>query len=301
MEKKTETKKKSAKQVTSPPKSTLKFKDSFFRTLYKDERRAKELGEATSGIIFPEDAPVQLCTLDDSVLNRYNDMGVAIANQLIVLHEQQSTINPNMPYRLLEYLLYTYGKWFMDKKMLYGEELVKIPMPKFYVLYNGEKELTETTLKLSSAFLMEDGGGVDLELVVHVIDINYERNHEVLDKSPSLKGYSYLIAKIREFRKEGLSRDVAIAKAVRTCINEDILADFLNEHNYEEVCDMLDFEYKLEDELEVRGAQREQKGRLEALVEVYFTEMNLTIQQIAEKLGIGEKDVKATLNELQLV
>jgi len=67
---------------------------------------------------------------------------------------------------------------------------------------------------------------------------------------------------------------------------------------------MLDFEYSLEDELAVRGAQREQKGEargeLKGKISVYFTEMNLTIQQIAEKLGIGEKDVKATLDELQL-
>jgi hypothetical protein len=289
---------------TKATKSTTKYKDSLFRVLYKDEQRAKELCEATSGLKFPEDAPIQLCTLEDSILNRYNDMGVAIGNKLLVLHEQQSSINPNMPYRLLEYLLYSYGKWFVDRKMLYGEELVEIPFPEFYVLYNGKKELKETTLKLSSAYKMKDRK-VMLELEVDVIDINYERNHTVLEKSPTLKGYSYLIATIRKFIDAGDSRDVAVAKAVRKCISEGILADFLSENNFEEVCDMLDFEYNLEDELAVRGEQREKKGkiegRIEGMVSVYFTEMSLNSQQIAEKLGIKEKEVSETLDRLQLV
>ena len=257
MKKESETVEMKARKTVLPQKSTAKFKDSLFRTLYSDERRAKELCEATSGMTFSEDAPVLLCNLDDSLLNRYNDMGVAVANQLLVLCEQQSTINPNMPFRLLEYVVFVYGAWFVDRSLLYGEELVKMPTPKFYVLYNGKDKLDETTLKLSSAFMI-DGG--ELELVVHVIDINYGRNHEILEKSPSLKGYSYLIAKIREFRDTGFNRDAAIAGAVRACIEEGVLADFLTENNFEEVCDMLSFEYNIEDELAVRGEQRERKG-----------------------------------------
>jgi len=287
------------RQSASTSKSTTKYKDSLFRALFKDEQRAKELCGAISGIEFPKDAHVQLCTLKDSILNRYNDIGVAIGNRLFVLHEENS-INPNIPYRLLESSLYSYGKWFVDRKMLYGEELVEIPFPEFYVLYNGKKKLEETTLKLSSAFKMKDRK-VMIELEVDVIDINYERNHTVLEKSPTLKGYSYLIATIRKFIDAGDSRDVAVAKAVRKCISEGILADFLSENNFEEVCDMLDFEYNLEDELAVRGEQREKKGRIEGMISVYFTEMSLNAQQIAEKLGIKEKEVSETLDRLQLV
>ena len=260
MRAKSKTIKTKARGTTLPQKSTAKFKDSLFRTLYSDEKRAKELCEATSGITFPEDSPVLLCNLEDSLLSRFNDMGVAVANQLLVLCEQQSTINPNMPFRLLEYVVFIYGAWFVDRSLLYGEELIKIPTPKFYVLYNGKDKLEETTLKLSSAFMM-DGG--ELDLAVHVIDINYERNHEILEKSPSLKGYSYLIAKIRKFKEIGLTRDTAIADAVRECIKEGVLADFLTENNFEEVCGMLSYEYNIEDELAVRGEQRERKGREE--------------------------------------
>ena len=223
-------------------RNVLFCRQSRFRALYKDKKRAKELCEATSGKIYPENAEVLLCNLEDSLFIRYNDMGVAVDKQLLVLCEHQSTINGNIPYRLLEYVVFTYGMWFVNRMLLYGEELVKIPTPKFYMLYNGEKELEEDTLNLSSALAVEGG---QLELIVHIIDINYERGHEVLEKCPSLKGYAYLISKIRENKRARATRDAAIANAVRTCITEGILSDFLHEKNYKEVCDMLNFEYNI--------------------------------------------------------
>ena len=77
-----------AERVT-PQKSTTKFKDTLFRELYSDKQRAKELCEATTETIFPEDAEVLLCNLEDSLMRRYNDIGVAVARQLLVLCEHQ--------------------------------------------------------------------------------------------------------------------------------------------------------------------------------------------------------------------
>jgi len=175
--------------------------------------------------------------------------------------------------------------------MLYGHELVKLPTPKFYVLYNGKDELKETVLRLSSAFEIEGG---ELELVVYVIDINYERGHAVLDKSPSLKGYSYLIAKIRDFRDSGLSRDEAIAKAVRACITEGVLADFLTDKNFKEVCDMLSFEYRIEDELAVRNKQERAEGKAEGILESAMRLINKgkSLQEVTDLLDLSEEQTK---------
>jgi len=281
-------------------KSTAKYADTFFRALYSDKKRAKELCEATSKTRFPDDAPVHLCNLEGSVMSRYNDMGVAIERQLLVLCEQQSTINPNMPYRFLDYVVRTYETWFLDKTLLYGETLVMLPTPKFFMLYNGTKPLKENVLKLSSAFAMGVGG---LELEVSVIDINYERGHEILEKCSSLKGYSYLVHKIRKHRKAGNTRDVSIAKAVRTCMAEGILADFLNEHNFMEVCAMLHQEYKIEDEIAVRGNQREAKGLSKGLTKglseglsksaqiIRALKDNVPMNQITKQYEVTEEQV----------
>ena len=241
-------------------------KDSLFRAIYRDEKRAKELCAATTGIVFSDNAQVKLCNLENTIAQRFNDIGVAIDGNLLFMCEHQSSINPNMPLRLLEYVFQVLFLWFVDRKMLYGEELVKIPLPQFYVLYNGKSKLAFDTLRLSDAFLLK-GERTDLDLVVHVIDINYESKGEILEKCDSLNGYAYLIAKIREFKDNGASQDKAIANAVRICINEGILTDFLSKENYREVCDMLFYEYSLEDELAVRGEQRERKGHQKGLLE----------------------------------
>jgi hypothetical protein len=279
-------------------KSTQKSKDSLFRTLFNDEARARELCEAASGQNFPEDEKVSLCNLEDSLFNRFNDIGVAIGEQILFLHEHQSTLPINIPYRYLEYIVFIYGTWFVDRKLLFGNILVKIPTPKFFVLYNGEKPLEKTVLKLSDAFEVKGG---KLELEVHIIDINYERGHEALEKSPNLKGYAYLIHKIREFQKTGLSRDESIANAIRTCITEGILAEFLKNLNFEEVCNMLNFEYNFEDELAVWKAEGiaegEARGKAEGIAEGTAKGMSQSAQIIrALKEGVAVYQIAAQFN-----
>ncbi|MCL1836461.1 MAG: Rpn family recombination-promoting nuclease/putative transposase [Treponema sp.] len=51
----------------------------------------------------------------------------------MVLIEHQSTINPNMPLRLLLYIAHLYEK-IIGRKKLYNTKLEKIPAPEFIVL-----------------------------------------------------------------------------------------------------------------------------------------------------------------------
>lgn len=115
-----------------------------------------------------------------------------------------------------------------------------------FVLYNEDEPLKVTQLKLSDAYQMIDDK-INLELLVDVIDVNHLSAHEILDKSPSLKGYSQFIHKIKTYIKSGHTRDKAIGLAIDTCIKENILKDFLINH-YEEVAQMLHLQYNAEDE-----------------------------------------------------
>jgi len=49
--------------------------------------------------------------------------------------EHQSSINPNMPLRLLIYIAHVYEK-IINRNLLYKTKLEKIPTPEFIVLYN---------------------------------------------------------------------------------------------------------------------------------------------------------------------
>lgn len=108
--------------------------------------------------------------------------------------EHQSTINKNMPLRFLMYIARVYEK-LIDEKSVYREEQIKIPTPEFIVLYNGRKNYPkEETMKLSQAFIEEDVP-ITLDLSVRVININYDKSSEVLERSKTLRDYSYFSIK----------------------------------------------------------------------------------------------------------
>jgi hypothetical protein len=78
---------------------------------------------------------------------------------------------------------------------------------------------------------METEGGAKtcLDLTVTRYTINKGRNQELLGRSAHLAGYVEFVARARENEKT-MPRDEAITEAVRQCIRQGILADFLEEH-----------------------------------------------------------------------
>ena len=262
-----------------------KYKDTFFRMLFHDEERALELCNAVEGTNYPKGTPLQFFSQGDkSLTRRNNDLAVVINNQLLSLKDHQGSINPNMPLRFLPFttdILYT---WLRDKKELYKNKLVTIPTPKFYVLYNGKDKLKQDILRLSDAFRFANHD-FSMELVVKVIDVNYSKSNIVLQKSPSLGGYSYLIEQIRERTNIGVPRDRAITESVTHCIENGILADFLEKH-YKEVCGMLTWECTIEDELEIKKEEGKEEGLLEAATRLL--EKGMSFQDVTDTLRLSD-------------
>jgi len=86
----------------------------------------------------------------------YNDIAVLVDGQFILMIEHQSTINPNMPLRLLEYVARIYGN-IVDSKAKFSRHLVPLARPEFIVFYTGDQELPpESYLRLSDAFPKQD-------------------------------------------------------------------------------------------------------------------------------------------------
>lgn len=223
-----------------------KYKDSVFTLLFKDKKKLIELFNAIEGTEYNDDVEIQINTLENVLfMDRKNDISFLVDGRFIVLVEHQSTINDNMPLRFLIYIARVYEK-IIDNKAMYKETMIKIPTPEFVVLYNGDKESPkETTLRLSDAFI-DRGIESELDLMVKVININYDTSAEVLDKSKTLKEYSYFIHKVKTRRKQGNSLEVAVEKSIKECINEGVLKKFLEEHGTE-VVNMLFTEFNLED------------------------------------------------------
>ena len=102
------------------------------------------------------------------------------------------------------------------------------------------------TLRLSESFLAEPKEN-SLELVVNLINLNYNKDSEILQRSPSLLGYSKLLYHIQEeLGANGGDLKQAIDTAVKACIDEGLIADFLHKHS-KEVTGMLFKEITVEE------------------------------------------------------
>jgi hypothetical protein len=134
-------------------------------------------------------------------------------------------------------------------------------------LYNGEKKLAYDVLKLSDAFKIKPSGET-LELTVKILDVNHGSGCEALEKSESLDGYAYLVARIRAFQNEVHQRDKAIRLAIEECIEQGILTEYLKE-NFEGVIKMLSWEYDKDVEFDALREESEERSKAEAAFNMF--------------------------------
>jgi hypothetical protein len=226
-----------------------------------------------------------------------------VDNRLVVLLEHQSTINPNMPLRLLLYIARVYEK-IIEMRKIYAGKLVPIPRPEFIVLYNGTgKYPGQGTLKLSDAFkeagelLGGAGRPLDLELTVRVYNINPGHNGEMLKKCRELGGYSVFVDKVRAYAKTISDEKLAFKEAINDCIEHDILREFLQLHS-SEVLNMLLTEWNTETWGEVQREEGREEGRKEGREEVAKNALikGASVEFISEITGLSTKTIQNLAN-----
>ncbi|MCL2442379.1 MAG: hypothetical protein FWD13_02815 [Treponema sp.] len=285
-----------------------KHKDSVFSTLFSTPDVLRELYSAIEGVPIPPDMPIDINTLTDVFFKGHkNDVSFTIDNRLIVLTEQQSTYSENLPLRLLEYIGRVYEK-IVSYKRKFKKKLEKIPRPEFIVLYNGKEKFPDyKELRLSDAFMdvqglkQSESGIPPLELIVQVYNINQGHNSDILKKCITLDSYSVLISKIWEFRNSKLSLEESIELAVKYCVSNNILRDYLKKHG-SEVYSMLYGEYNIEDEIEVvREEVREEtiQERNTTIAKNALVEGS-TPEFIQKITGLDMKTIQELAGELKL-
>jgi len=280
----------------------VQYKNSVFSLLFSDPDVLRELYCALEGVTLPADVPVTINTLENVLfMELINDISFEIGGKLVVLIEHQSTINPNMPLRLLMYIARVYEKIIGDKK-IYASRPIPVPRPEFFVLYNGVGAYPdEQILKLSDAFEKTASLGLPekeaaaLELVVRVVNINEGRNAGLARRCKTLAGYSAFIAKAREFEKELEEKEEAMKAAIKYCREHDILKEFLEKHSTE-VFNMLLTEWNWDDALAVRFDEGLEKGREEVARNALAK--NLPVEVIRDITGLemdAIRDIQARL------
>ena len=219
------------------------YKSTVFTMLYADRGNLLDLYNAMTGKHYDDPELLEINTLENAIyMTIKNDVSFLIDGRLS-LYEHQSTQNPNLPLRFLLYISHLYSRMTKDKN-LYGTARVQIPAPEFVVFYNGREWMPEQdVLKLSDMFTVNDRP-LKLELEATVLNISGKNNRKLKEACRTLREYAVYTDKIRQYTEE-MSLEEAVDRAIRECIDEDVLKEFLENHRTE-AKEMSIFEYDQE-------------------------------------------------------
>ena len=257
-------------------KTNRNYKDSVFVDLFAYDITAKENFISLYNALHGTNLDVKTTDVQPVMLEQvlymkyYNDIAMLIDGKIVILIEHQSTINQNMPFRFLEYIARIYEK-ITTKDEKFGRKLVKLPIPEFYVFYNGKDDYpTESVMKLSDAFMQLgdnselknqlENANYPLEISVKVININVDKENPILKRCEALKQYSEFIEQVRSNIENAVSEP--FTSAIKQTIKKGFLSDYLNRKSTE-VQNMLLAEYDYDTDIAVQRKEAFNDGILQ--------------------------------------
>ena len=275
-------------------KANRKYKDSIFRKYFSDKERLRSLYSALAGISEDEIRHIDIKTLENILYGDVaNDLAFLVNHAIIVISEHMGSFSYNLPARLLRYYV-SVIETLIEVKKLFGRKMVKIPAPEFYILYNGKENLPrEIPMKLSDAFPGAPDGECSLELRVKLININHDAGHELLEKCPYIKQYSFFVAKVRESIDRGAELEEAMKSAIEYCKKHGVMLEFLQEHGME--VQKMELGITFEELEEIRREEAYEDGRKEGIEEIArnLKSDGIPMDVIARNTGLSEEDVNA--------
>ena len=220
------------------------YKDRLFKAICgRDTEESKlwrlELYNALNNTSYTNPDALELNTIENIIyITMKNDISFLIDDQMMLL-EQQSTHNPNMPLRGFLYFAQLYNGYLKSSRKDPNRcSKIGIPTPKFIVLYNGSTDKpNEFTMRLSESFINPDTSGA-YEWSAYVKNINTNHNEGLQKKCKSLYDYSRFVTKVRENTKGGMEVKDAVNDAVSMAIKENLLDGFF-ERQKAEVIEMI--------------------------------------------------------------
>ena len=281
------------------------YKDSVFVHLFSKTKDAitnfASFFDALSAFLkmgfHAEVADFEVITLDSSLYSGLRtDVLYHVKNRLLVFVEHQSTYNPNMPLRFLEYAVEVL-KTFPYKVTKYGSKALEISNMIFIVLYNGKKKIKDVEVSYLSD-LIKDRCGLDVgvEVKVTTLNINIGHNKEFLEKCPVLNEYVLFVSEAE--RQIAKDKEKGFDIAVDNCIQRGILKDYLIE-NRRIVMGMFFSQFDMDTELEVVREESYEEGREEGREEGIlataknFLSLGVPIESIIKATGLSEQEIRS--------
>ena len=282
-------------------KHNRRYKDSVFVDLFSTDKTAKDnflaLYNALHNTNYRSTDILKNIRLKQVLYMSFaNDVSYLVDNKIIVLAEHQSTVNPNMPLRCLEYIARLYEQLYESKEK-YSRKQLAIPTPEFYVFYNGKEAYSDDSiLRLSDSFI-NTCTEYALELSVKVVNINYDKDNLIIKRCEPLKQYSRFIDTVRHHI--AIDREHGFEKAIKDCIQNDILREYLQRKS-KEVLNMLIGEYDYDTDIAVQRAESFDMG-----LECGFRQAKLETAKNLLQLGLSQENIAQatglTVHEVQSI
>ncbi len=306
-----------------------KAKDTFFKTVYASEERQRKLASFLLGM---EGKEITVANVRPVLFgNRENDLSFVTDAIFYVMTENQATVCPNVPYRLLEYITSGLRSTVDSEKLLYSRKRVCFPIPKLYMLQTGlestaEKlpEKVQYDIRLSDSYMTVEEQHKnaltepDLEAVVHVYDFRMtliemleyiesgtqpERfatyQGDLLDYALTANGITYIQRAVKK-EKQGsyvMPANVSsVADYLGLLIKRDIFVDLLTD---KEVCNMTMAQFSRDDILLYQGREEgERIGELRGVIRTYQKlgiPLETARQYIIEEFGTNAEETEELL------
>lgn len=256
----------------------FKNRDSLFGFIFgKNKEWALSIYNALNGSEYTDTSSITLRSVSDAVyIGMKNDVSFLVSTA-INLYDNKS-YNPNIPMRFFLYQGELYSKCIEYVYNLESSSLQMFPAPRCICFYNGDEEKDDRSeLRLSSSFEEKS----DIEVAVTMININYGRNKELLDRCQPLKEYSWLLDRINMNLKEMWEPEDAVDAVLEEMPENFVIRSFLMANNAE-VKRMCITEYNEERTLSLVKEEGRAEGAIKTLAEM-IKKGRLTEAEAAEE------------------
>ena len=272
-------------------------KDRLFNYIFGSEENKEwtlSLYNAVNGSDYTDPEMIEFNTLEDVLYIKMRNDTSFLISDIMSVYEHQSSYNPNMPLRLLGYVDELYSGYISRNKLnKYGEKLIKLPVPRLVVFYNGLTDKPdEIILKLSDSFNEKHKEDADIEVRVRMLNVNHGRNKELMKRCRPLSEYSWFVAEIRNNHKNH-SIEASVKMAIESMPEDYLIKRFLICH-HKEVEGMLDREYNEAEVKELFMEEGRTQGEDRKLIRQICCKLRKgkSIPQIADELEEDEIRIK---------
>ena len=230
-------------------------KDSVFTTLFGESKYTLDLYRS----LHPEDTEttekdIKIITTDNILVSgMFNDLSFLIGLKMMIFAEAQSTFSVKLAIRLFlyyavslkEYIddmeidLYSDSrvlgyrtKKIVDGKVIKSDPVYNLPTPEFYVIYTGNDDVPDT-IDFADLYLPSPDGTKKVTLSVKIIRSSSRKGDFVSQYIRFCKAATEMRRKNRD------DLNLAVKELTEYCLSNNILADFIKEHE-NEVYTMMD-------------------------------------------------------------